>query len=116
MPEDNRVNYAIKMFVEKSELIPIEHRQPILDGVILIGMTPFEAKLAGGAFSFRVIPDRLVWPANADPYDVMLAQSVSPDCSSIWMTFKNASQFPERGQTTFRVNFYRGLASEITQV
>ena len=105
--------FARKMFAEHPELFPEERRQPILDGRVTLGMTPYEAKLAGGAFAFKVIADKTRWPADADPWKVMWRQSIEADDSEIWMTFKNATQFPGEGERVFRVHFKRGKAVDI---
>jgi len=81
-----------------------------------MGMTPFEAKLAGGAFAFKVVADAARWPTNSDPYKVMWAQSLLPDNSEIWMTFKNSTQFPDEPECMFRVHFRRGKVIEIEKV
>lgn len=112
MDEADRV-FATKMFAERPELFPEERRPAILDGRVTLGMTPYEAKLAGGAFAFRVIADPARWPSGSDPYKVMWRQSIEPDESQIWMTFKNASQFPGQGERVFRVHFQHGKAVEI---
>lgn len=108
-----RNRYAQTMFAQHPELFPEDRRQSILDGVVLIGMTPFEARLAGGAFAYKVVADPLRWPTNADPYKVMWAQSMLPDKSEIWMIFKNSTQFPGEGECRFRVYFEQGCASKI---
>lgn len=107
---------ARKTFAEYPGLFPMERRQSILDGRIILGMTPYEAKLAGGAFFFRVIADKARWPAGTDPYKVMWRQSIEPDDSEIWMTFRNATQFPGEGERVFRVHFQRGKAVGIEKV
>lgn len=83
---------------------------------VVIGMTPYEAHHAGGAFFFKVIADPTCWGKNADPYQVMWAQSQRPDDSQIWMTFKNAVQYPEEGEQTFRIRFQRGKVVEIERL
>jgi len=45
------------------------------------------------------------WENNADPYNVMWAQSTQADDSQIWMTFENATQYPAEGKQSFRVFF-----------
>lgn len=73
-------------------------------------MTPYDAYLAAGAFTFKVIADTAKWGKNADPYDVMWGQSVRPDESQIWMTFENDTQYPTEGKQFFRV-FFSGWQS-----
>jgi hypothetical protein len=112
----DRRAYAQTMFEQHPELFPEDRRQSILDGVIVLGMTPFEAKLAGGAFAYKVIVDTTRWPEGVNPLKVMWAQSMQADNSSIWMMFKNSSQYRESGATSFRVCFERGCAKKIERL
>jgi hypothetical protein len=114
--DEERRSYAQTIFVQHPELFPEDRRQSVLDGVVLIGMTPFEAKLAGGAFAYKVVADKAKWPEHSDPFKVMWAQSMQADNSKIWMTFKNNSQFFEGGETAFRVHFEHGRAVEIEKI
>lgn len=116
MTAQERKNYAETMFAQHPELFPESRRDSILKARIELGMTPFEAKLAGGAFAFKVIADPQRWPANADPYKVMWAQSMLPDNSEIWMTFKNSSQFSDGSDSVFRVHFTNGQAVKIEKI
>ena len=54
-----------------------------MNGVVELGITPFEARLAGGAFAYKVVADKARWPENADPLKVMWAQSMQADDSEI---------------------------------
>lgn len=116
MTPSERKTYAELMFSQHPELFPEEFRNSILQGYIEIGMTPFEAKLAGGAFAFKVIADAARWPENSDPYKVMWGQSVFQDNSEIWMTFTNSTQFKNETERTFRVHFRHGKAVEIEPI
>ncbi|MBK7827185.1 MAG: hypothetical protein IPJ59_18570 [Nannocystis sp.] len=116
MSPEEREAYARSMFKEHPELFPEVHRSPILNGVIVAGMTPFESKLAGGAFAFKVIADTSRWPAHSDPLRVMWQQSIAPDSSQIWMTFKNDTQFPNEPGTLFRVEFHDGKVARIDRL
>jgi hypothetical protein len=91
-------------------------REAILAQTVVLGMSPFEAKLAAGLFFFRVDADHSVWPATADPYDVMWRQSTHPDHSHIWMTFETQTQYPTLGETQFTVYFERGRALRIDRL
>ncbi|AON56071.1 hypothetical protein [Herbaspirillum seropedicae] len=113
MTPEERSSYAQTMFAQHPELFPEDRRQSILEGVVLIGMTPFEARLAGGAFAYKVVADKAKWSENADPLKVMWAQSMQADNSEIWMTFKNSTQFPGGKDTTFRVYFEHGRALKV---
>ena len=116
MMRKERNSYAQTMFAQHPELFPEDRRQSILDGVVLIGMTPFEARLAGGAFAYKVVADKAKWPEHSDPLKVMWAQSMQADNSEIWMTFKNSSQFLGGNDATFRVYFEHGRAVRIEKL
>ncbi len=116
MTPDERRIYAQTMFEQHPELFPEERRGAILQGRVELGMTPFEAKLAGGAFAFKVVADQSKWPPHADPYKVMWAQSMLADNSEIWMTFNNTVQFDTAVDCPFRVHFSQGHASSIDKL
>lgn len=116
MTPNERKIYAQTLFDQHPESFPENRRDLILKGRIELGMTPFEARLAGGAFAYEVIADPSRWPPNTDPFKVMWAQSVSPDNSEIWMTFKNSTQFPGGAECLFRVHFQRGNAVDLEKV
>ena len=116
MTPEERDSYAQTMFAQHPELFPEDRRQSILDGVVLIGMTPFEARLAGGAFAYKVVADKTKWSEQSDPLKVMWAQSMQADDSEIWMTFKNSSQISGGNETTFRVYFEHGRAVRIEKL
>lgn len=80
---------------------------------ITLGMNPYEAHLAGGAYAFRVIADPKHWKEDADPYNVIQAQTLNPDDSQIWMTFQNETQYPNEGLQAFQVTFQQGKVVEI---
>lgn len=109
MPEE-RARYSKTMFLQHPEYFPEERRSSILNGIVVLGMTPFEARLAGGAFTYKVVADTAKWSEHCDPLKVMWAQSMQADNSEIWMTFKNSSQFLSTDNVTFRVHFERGRA------
>ncbi len=116
MLSKENASYAESMFEKHPEIFPEQFRPLILRGQIELGMTPFEAKLAGGAFFYKVDADQAVWPEHPDPFKVMWAQSLAPDNSEIWMTFSNATQFPGEPEGAFRVHFQHGKAVDITKV
>jgi hypothetical protein len=111
-----RKTYAQTMFVQHPELFPEDHRKAILEGIVKIGMTPFEARLAGGSFAYKVVADKAKWPEHSDPLKVMWAQSMQADNSEIWMTFKNDVQFEQQRDGIFRVYFRRGRAVNIDRL
>lgn len=110
-----RQDVARRVFAEHPEMSRQNRRESILKGIIEMGMTPYEAKLAGGEFSYKVISDSAIWVPNADPIKVMWTQSIRPDESRIWMTFWNTSQFETAMDRTFTVYFVDGKAQSITQ-
>lgn len=114
---DQRVlQYAKDTLRLSGDRIAAEMRAAILAQTVMIGMSPLEAKLAAGLFFFRVDPDLSVWPANADPYDVMWRQTTHPDRSHIWMTFETQTQYPARGESQFTVYFELGRAVRIDRL
>ncbi|GAB3357415.1 hypothetical protein [Lysobacter tyrosinilyticus] len=100
----------LELFEKYPDIYRSQYRESILQGVVVLGMNPEEARVAGGAFAYRVIPDRAVWSTNADPRRVIGAQSLTPDESEIWMMFKNETQCTDGAVHAFRVHFQRGLA------
>lgn len=113
---EERKKHALQIFRDHPGKIPLDIQEKILEQQVVLGMAPFDAYLAGGAFAFRVIADGKKWPPNANPYDVMWAQSISPDDSQIWMTFENDTQYPDKGRVQFRVFFRGGKANEIEEL
>jgi hypothetical protein len=116
MTPDERGNYAQIMFAQHPELFPENRRPSILLGVVILGMTPFEARLAGGSFAYKVVADKARWSENSDPLKVIWAQSMQADNSEIWMTFKNSSQFQCDDDASFRVYFEHGCAVRIEKL
>lgn len=114
--EQARIDYALKVFKEYPDKVTPEIQSAILAGKATLGMTPYEAHLAAGAFAFKVIADQNHWRVNADPYQVMWKQSTQPDASQIWMTFKNETQYPDESKSTFRVFFEHGKAIQIEKL
>jgi len=98
---------------EYGDKISLEAREHILVQRVVLGMSPFEALLAGGTFVFRVQADRKVWPRGTDPYRIIYGQSLAPDDSRIWMTFETETQFPGEGRQGFTVEFEIGKAIKI---
>lgn len=116
MSPAERRDYARRMFIQHPEHFPEERRAAILNGQVTLGMAPFEARLAGGAFTYEVTADPLKWKPHTNPLDVMWAQSASPDDSRIVMSFTNASQYPGEPPWLFKVVFERGRAVSIDKV
>lgn len=111
--EQQRVALARQVLKDQPKAVRDEFREAVLGGVVMPGMTPFEAKLAGGAFSYQVKVDPAVWPEQANPLAVLWAQTERPDASFIRMNFKNRTQFSSATATAFSVVFEQGKAKEI---
>ena len=114
---DQKVLEIARRAIQKhGDKISPEARENILVQRVVLGMSPFEARLAGGAFIFSVEADKKVWPSGTDPYMVMDTQSIVPDDSKISMTFQNETQFPGEGRRRFTVEFERGKAIVIKKL
>lgn len=111
--KQKRRNEALQVFKDYPDKIAPAIQEKILAEQIVLGMTPYDAYLAAGAFTFKVIADPVKWEKNTDPYKVMWAQSTRADNSQIWMTFENDTQYPSEGKRRFRVFFQGGKALEI---
>ena len=114
--DQKRLEYAKGVIRDYGDKIPPQIQKDILAQRVTLGMPPYEASLAAGAYIFRVIADPAKWPKNVDPYKVIQAQTLHPDDSQIWMTFETATQFPEKGMTRFQVFFRGGKALEIKEL
>ena len=112
-PAEKRRKEAQKVFKEHPDKFAPEIQEKILAQQVVLGMAPYDAYLAAGAFYFKVIADPTKWKDNPDPYQVMWAQSVQPDDSEIWMTFETQTQLPGEGKKRFQVYFKGGKALEI---
>lgn len=113
---DKRKEEALDIFKKYPNTVPLELQAKILAQQVAIGMDPYMAHLAAGAFEFRVDADPTKWRKNADPYNVMWAQSQHPDDSKIWMTFETDTQFPGEGKKMFSVYFQKGKAVKIEKL
>jgi hypothetical protein len=107
-----RLEFAREVIRQYSDKIPPNIQQDILAQRVSIGMPPYEASLAAGAYSFQVEPDAK-WPKATDPQIIIQAQTMHPDASKIWLTFENGTQYPADGIVRFRVFFQNGKAVEI---
>jgi hypothetical protein len=108
-----RLEFAKETIRLYGEKIPPQRQNSILEQKITIGMSPYEAKLAGGAFYYKVEADPKIFTGNADPLVVIDKQSIAPDESKIWMTFETETQFPGEGKQKFTVYFHHGKAQSI---
>lgn len=113
--DQERLEFAKETIRQFGDKISEQAQKAILEQRVILGMSPYEAYMAAGAFAFKVHADQSKWPANADPYSVMWAQSTQPDDSQIWMTFETATQFSEKGVTRFTIVFEHGRAVEIVE-
>lgn|SRR5574343_815681 len=114
--DEKRLERAKAEIKEYWDKFALAVQRDILSQRVTIGMSPYEARLAAGAFYFKVTADPKVWPPNADPHTVMWAQSLNPDDSEILMTFETATQYPGEGMQRFRVHFRQGRAQEISKL
>lgn len=115
-PKQRRRNQVLQVFRDYPDKIAPAIQEKIMAEQIVLGMAPYEAHLAAGAFAFKVIADRSKWKGNPDPYKVMWAQSLHPDNSEIWMTFATDTQYPGEGMKKFTVYFKSGKALTINKL
>ena len=108
-----RLEIAVEAIKKHGDQIAVDKQKSILEQKIVLGMTPYEAKLAGGAYFFHVKADPSVWMPNADPNIVISAQTAKPDNSKIWLTFETTTQFLDEGLSRFVVYFEQGKAINI---
>ena len=114
--EQKRLDFANKILSERPESLRRDRVNDIVNGKITVGMTPWEAKLAGGAFTYKVIPDPTLWEKDIDPLRVIWAQSDHPDNSQIIMKFTNKTQFSNNNPVHFLVQFNNGMAVNIEEI
>lgn len=111
-----RLEIAKQVISEFGRHIAPEVQRDMLAQRVSIGMPPYEAYLAAGAFTFDLRADPAKWSKGSDPHKVIQAQSLHPDESEIWMFFLNATQFPEKGLTRFKVFVKGGKILEIHEM
>lgn len=90
-----------------------KYKESILQKIIVKGMWPTEAFLAGGGGTYRVKADKNVWSESSNPISVMQMQSIKPDESEIIIQFCNKSQFSSENDIVFEVIFKMGIAENI---
>lgn len=83
---------------------------------IVVGMDPHEARLAGGAFSYKVKLDLSRWKKGTNPLKVIAHQATAPDDSEITLTFQNYTQFATGYPAMFRVEIRRGKVQSIERI
>ena len=109
----DRVVNLTKAMDENPELFSQSMRESVLKGIVILGMSPYQAQLAGGSCSFAVSADPEKWKPNANPFHVIQAQTYHPDNSEIRLTFQNDTQYPGEGIQTFHVDFRQGRVVSI---
>jgi hypothetical protein len=60
----------MQVFKDYPDKIAPSIQERILAEQVVLGMTPYDAYLAAGAFTFKVIADPSKRERNADPYNV----------------------------------------------
>lgn len=114
MTDNNeRLEYFKKVQAQTPDDFRKQYTQTIIEGIIVEGMTPYEAYLAGGQFAYQVSADKEVWPAGSDPMRVMWMQTHRPDNSKIKMMFNNCTQFNSNEPVAFKVIIEQGLVVQI---
>lgn len=111
--ENERVEFFEQVKKENPAAFRKEHEKNIEDGIVVVDMTPFEAKLAGGAFSYHVSADKEKWKDGTNPLLIMWEQTDYPDNSEINMTFQNHTQFDTDESVFFRVEVRQGKVVRI---
>lgn len=92
------------------------HIDEIVAREIVLGMSPYEAYLAGGRYTYEVRRDAELWDEEAHPERVIKGQNYVPDNSEIEMFFANQSQFPKEGVVEFKVSIRRGVVTQISRL
>lgn len=110
---EQRLEMLNKTLAEATKIIAPGNFELISQGIIGFGMSPYEAQIAGGRFSYHVKADASVWEQGSDPLRVIWSQSLKPDRSMIKMTFSNKTQFNSDDAKLFHVNFILGRVSSI---
>ncbi len=104
-----------KRYAEDSECFREAFRESIYKRVVVKGMWPAEAFLAGGGGIYTVKADPRKWERGANPMRVMRAQCTDPDDSEIEIDFRNASQYSGGVVRKFTVRFEHGVVTEIKE-
>src|SRR5690606_16358409 len=103
MTQEEHQKLVDKEFLGAPECFRKEFRDSINKRVVIKGMWPTEALLAGGGGIYRVKADPKNWERGANPMMVMKAQCTSPDESKIEIDFQNAYQFSDGEVRKFTV-------------
>ena len=111
--EKARLEYFKKVQEQTPDDYRKQYTKSIINGVMVKGMTPYEAYLAVGQFAYEVSADKEVWPAGSDPMRVMWMQALQPDDSEIMMMFNNSTQYKSKEPIPFRAIVDKGLVIHI---
>lgn len=111
--KNDRLEYFKRVQEQNPEDFRKEYTITIQKGIIVEGMTPYEAYLAGGQFAYKVTADKAVWPEGSDPMRVMWMQTHKPDNSEIWMMFNNQTQYKSKKPIPFRILVDKGVVIHI---
>lgn len=117
LKQKNMKKQNLKEIMEKTpDLFPKDIKEAILKEKVILGMSPYQAQLAGGSCSYMVEADSKVWGENPNPIKVIKAQTYNPDDSKIALTFKNSTQYSEETEQIFKVRFEKGRVVTIEKV
>ena len=111
--EQQHLAAANEYLSSRNDISP-EFREAIKKGLVVVGMAPDEASVAGGANVFEIDRDRKVWPKEeTDPWRILRAQRLHPDDSKINLHFQNRTQYGTSDRVQFTVSFVHGRAVTI---
>ena len=115
--QDDHRSLVAEKYRESPECYRQEFRNAIDKRVVVKGMWPTEAFLAGGGGVYRVKADPKIWGERGyNPLEVMRAQCANPDESRIEIDFRNFWQFSSGEVRKFTVRFEHGFVTEIEEV
>ena len=115
--QDDHRKLVDKEYFGAPECYRQEFRDAINKRIVVKGMWPTEALLAGGGSVYRVKADPKVWGEGGyNPLAVMRAQCINPDESRIEIDFLNSWQFSSGEVRKFTVRFEHGFVTEIEEV
>lgn len=89
-----------------------EMAKSIRAGIVVVGMTPEEAHVTGGAGPYHIQNDPK-WPPGTNPLVILAAQTETPDNSKIEMFFLNRRQYATPDPTHFTAVFELGRVVRI---
>lgn len=113
--DDKHIATVTENYNNAGDYFRVEFKDAIIKRVVSIGMWPTEALLAGGGGIYRVKADENHWAKNSNPMQVMRAQSLNPDESSIEIDFYNDYQFGKETPQKFTAYFECGICVEIKE-